>query len=230
MKKITQYKKLGKSQNKNPFKSVIYNMKKRAKEGTRQNLKTYNQANPIVPVDVVLFTQGSTFIVKTPTNEKMPDGYYTFANDAEKFWTPFNWNYYQAWFDGAAYPFQYKDMVVRLVRSDTKESVTVLADTVRTRAPGQSNGSYHPVVFGLQNGGTITASVWHEDRQRIQTYKNLTCDKSMDISLNHVRLVFKYEGVEYDNCFVYFKVGTSQFDLSNPKGKYWNRVYNTFGL
>ena len=227
--KVQKHKTLAKAQNKNPFKSVIYNMKKRQKEGSTVHMKTYSPDMPVIPVEVVLFAQGSTFIVKTPTNEKMPDGYYTFANDGEKFWTPYNWNHIQAFLDGQAYPFQYKDMVVRLVNSETSEALTLKAQTIRVREPNTTNGSYHPVVFGLEGGKTITSHVWREDKNRLNSYKN---QKSMDIhsNLNHVRLVFNCGGKEYDNCFIYFKLGTSQFDLSHPKGKYWNRCYQAFGL
>ena len=227
MSKITKHKTLAKAQNKNPHKSLMYNIKKRMKEGNTVHLKTYSKEQPVVPVEVVLFAQGSTFVVKTPTNEDHPEGFYTFANDGEKFWTPYNFNYIQSWLDGLSYPFQYKDMVVRLVNSETRETLTTPVECVRVRQPGENLGSHHPIIFGLKNGKSITSKVWHQDTDKVVEWKKQDGFKG---NLNHVKLVFKAGGKEFDNCFIYFKLGTSQFDLSQPKGVFWNRVYSTFGL
>ncbi len=230
MSKITDYQDLSRSQNKNPHNQLIYNMRKRMKENTTVQMKTYSPHNPVIKVDVVLFAQGSTFVVKTPTSEDNPEGYYTFANDsrAKEFWTPYNFNRIQAWLEmQQSVPLQYADMVVRLVNSATHESITVKAQSVRVKSPGQTNGSHHPVIFGLPDGRTITSKIWKDDTDKVVKWK---AQESFKGDLNHVRLIFKYGGKEFDNCFVYFKLGTSQFSDQNPKAQYWNRVYSTFGL
>ena len=230
MSKITEHKDLSKSQNKNPHNQLIYNMRKRMKEGTKVQLQTYSPHTPVADVDVVMFAQGSTFVVKTPTDENNPEGYYTFANDnrANRLWTPYNFNRIQAWLEiQQSVPLQYSDMVVRLVKSDTRESITVKAESVRVKTPGENLGSHHPVIFGLPCGRTITSKVWKDDTDKVLQWKK---QESFKGDLNHVRLVFKYGGKEFDNCFVYFKLGTSQFNGQQQKGQYWNRVYSTFGL
>ena len=229
MSKITKYKDLGKSQNKNPHNQLVYNMRKRMKENETVYMKTFSPHNPIIPVKVVLFAQGSTFVVKTPTTEDNPEGYYTFANDNKKFWTPYNYNRIQAWLEmNQSLPLQYNDMVVRLVNSETDEVLNVRADTVRVRQPGENLGSHHPVVFGLPDGRTITSKVWHDDAQKVADWKKK--ESTFKGDLNHVRLVFKYGGKEYDNCFIYFKLGSAQFNQQRQKGVHWNRIYSTFGL
>lgn len=232
MNQIQKHKTVAKAQNKNPFKAAIYNMKKREKEGTRQNFSTLNPSHPIVPVDVVLFVQGSTFIVRTmPTTQS--DQYYTFANytEGDKAFTPFNWNHIQAFLDGHnTMCAQYKDMIVRLYNSETHEEYHTQAQCIRIKEPGDNqSGSYHPIVFGLPNGNTITADVWKGDTLKVFEHK--TAKKiGTPSSLNHVKLVFTYNGKQYDNCFIYFKCGSSQFDTTQPKGKYTQMRFNCFGL